>query len=185
MHHATPYQRHRKKWIDCERCDLCNGRSRVVLARGKLPAPILFIGEAPGASEDVLGKPFVGPAGKLLDTIIERAIDGQHDYAMTNLIACIPKGDDGKKTKEPPEYAIEECAPRVAQFIYLCQPKVIVCVGKLASKWVPKIVSERTPTTYNCVDIIHPAAILRMPVDRKSLAVQRSIVIIEDAIVDL
>jgi uracil-DNA glycosylase len=63
----------------------------VVLCRGRLPCDVLFVGEAPGVSEDVLGRPFVGPAGKLLDTIVERALDGQYDCAMTNLVACIPK----------------------------------------------------------------------------------------------
>lgn len=145
------YQRHRKKWIDCKRCDLCESRTKVVLGpqkHGRIPAPILFIGEAPGASEDVIGYPFIGPAGKLLDIIIERAIDGQHDYAMTNLIACIPKDDEGKKTKEPPDYAIKECQPRLIEFINMCSPDLIVCVGKLATKYVPCYAMEDNTTRH-------------------------------------
>ncbi len=84
------YTNYRAKWKDCQRCKSSNSRTEIVLARGKVPAPILFIGEAPGASEDALGKPFIGPAGKVLDDIITVALDGQYDYALTNLVACYP-----------------------------------------------------------------------------------------------
>ncbi len=179
----TPYQRHKKQWSNCKGCLLYKHRKRVVLARGKIPAEILFIGEAPGASEDVLGRPFVGPAGKLLDRIIDRAIDGQHDYALTNLVACIPK-EDGKKAGEPPEEAIEACASRLLEFSKICDPLVTICVGRLAAKWVPGILTEENITEV-FVEIIHPAAILRMDVSQQGLAVQRAIVTIEDAVVDL
>lgn len=69
----TPWQSHVARWKDCRRCCLCDGRKTVVLARGKIPCDVLFIGEAPGDSENVLGQPFIGPAGKLLDEIIREA----------------------------------------------------------------------------------------------------------------
>lgn len=87
----TPYQKHRAKWSDCRRCVLCHRRKRVVLGRGTLPARLLLIGEAPGASEDVIGRAFVGPAGKLLNRILRAAIDFDLSVAMTNLVACVPK----------------------------------------------------------------------------------------------
>ena len=64
---TSSFQQHREKWRDCQSCLLNKCRNRVVMARGKLPSPILFIGEAPGESENVVGLPFVGPAGRLLD----------------------------------------------------------------------------------------------------------------------
>ena len=171
----TPYQRHCKRWKECKRCLLCRERKRVVLARGKIPADVLFVGEAPGASEDVLGKPFIGPAGKLLDRIIEHGIDGQADYALTNLVACIPK-EQGNKMGEPPEAAIEACRPRLKAFIRLCEPKVVVAVGKLAKTHLGDLAD---------VSIVHPAAILRMDPAQKGLAIHRCVVTIADAIVDL
>lgn len=171
--------RHCQKWKNCKRCLLCKKRNRVVLARGMVPAPVLFVGEAPGASEDVLGKPFCGPAGKLLDQIIERAIDAQYDYALTNLVACIPIGADGNKMQEPPEEAIEACKSRLKEFVEMCKPKLIVDVGKLAAKWGP------AKHGVDSIQIIHPAAILRMDVSQRGLAIQRSIVTISDAVDEL
>ncbi len=178
----TPYQKHILRWRKCKRCLLCKKRKRVVLLRGMVPAPILFVGEAPGASEDVLGRPFVGPAGKLLDQIIERAIDAQHDYALTNLVACIPVGADGSKTHKPPEEAIEACAPRLRELIKLCKPQLIIPVGKLASKWLLPYLAA---SGRQYADITHPAAILRMDVSQKGLAIQRCIVTISDAVDEL
>lgn len=71
----TPFQKHKLRWQSCERCDLCQTRDKTCLVRGKLPADVLFVGEAPGPSEDVIGQPFIGPAGHLLDEIIAEAID--------------------------------------------------------------------------------------------------------------
>ncbi len=175
----TPYQKHKKRWVNCKKCDLHKRRKRVVLARGKIPADILFIGEAPGASEDVLGKPFVGPAGKLLDQIIERSLDGHWDYALTNLVACIPLDENGRKMGEPSEEYIEACRPRLDEFVALCKPKAIIRVGKLADKW--------TPIVSGCheASILHPAAILRMDLSQRGLAVRRCIVTISDAVDNL
>jgi DNA polymerase len=162
-----------------------------------VPSPILFIGEAPGVSEDLLGKPFCGPAGKLLDKIIERGIDGQWDYALTNLVACIPIDEEGNKTQEPSEEAIEACAPRLREFVRLCKPRLIVLVGKLAKKRTvgasqfrlddkplqPEWMDRNEFMWFT--DIIHPAAILRMDISQRGLAIQRSIVAISDAIEEL
>ncbi|MEK0326406.1 MAG: uracil-DNA glycosylase family protein, partial [Nitrosopumilus sp.] len=126
---AMTWKEHRAKWIDCSLCSLCKRRRKVVLARGKVPCDVLFIGEAPGASEDSLGSPFVGPAGHLLDQMIEDALDmtspDQADLpaidsgpriAFTNLIACIPKDEDGNKISsgdDIPLESIEACSERL------------------------------------------------------------------------
>lgn len=192
----TGYEAHRRKWSNCKRCALSAFRSRIVLSRGsKLPAPILFIGEAPGPSEDALGLPFIGPAGKLLDRIIEVAIDGRFDYAMTNVVACIPRESTGEKFKEPPPEAVKACEPRLVEFVQLCKPRLIVLLGKIPKKyiygeaqlgksgkradWLPKTEHLRF------LELIHPSAIKRMDVSQQGLAIQRCVVALEDAIAEL
>jgi len=171
----TPYQKHKLKWSRCTKCLLCTTRRKVVLARGKIPASVLFIGEAPGVSEDVLGTPFIGPAGKLLDRMITKA--GLMDYCMTNLICCIPRGEDGDKTAEPPEEAILACQERLKEIIVFSNPQAIVCVGKLSQKWVPKMTIKFPP---KMIGIVHPAAILRADIAQRGLAIQQVVVALTD-----
>ena len=172
----TPYKRFQKRWNNCTDCFLCKKRNKIVLLRGKVPCSVLFIGEAPGVSEDLLGKPFVGPAGKLLDKIIKEATDSK-DYALTNLVACIPKNEEGNKVSEPSEECIKACQERLQATVALCRPKVIVQVGKLAKKWVPKLLGNG----FSYVTIVHPAAILRADPMQRQLTIQRSIVMVRDA----
>ena len=170
------FQTHKDKWSGCQRCDLHQARTRVVLARGKLPADILFIGEAPGASEDVLGKPFVGPAGKLLDRMIKDAT-ARLDLrvAITNLICCIPK-DKGSKIGEPPPEAIKACKPRLKEFVRIASPKLVVLVGKLARCQGLDVVPANLPL---CT-IAHPAYLLRLEIARRGLAIQRETITLSD-----
>ncbi len=177
----TPYQRHRKRWSNCTKCLLFKQRRRIVLARGTIPADVVFIGEAPGPSENVIGRPFVGPAGKLHDRIVNAALPEGCTCAHSNLVACFPREAKEDGTNEPPEEAIEACAPRLREFVRLCKPKLIVLVGKLARKRVPwECVESRL-----WVEIIHPAAILRLDISQRSLAVRRSIVAIADAVEEI
>jgi len=179
---TTRYQKHCQRWRDCAKCSLYTQRKQVVLAGGIVPAPILFIGEAPGESENVIGRPFVGPAGKLLHQIIDEVVDGQYNYAFTNLIACIPKDEQGNKVTEPSEESIKACAIRLQEFVSLCQPKLIVRVGKLAEKWVKEVIGHERSEEYYYRDIIHPAAILRSDISQQGLAIQRATVALEDAV---
>lgn len=176
----SSYQRFRQRWGNCKRCPLHKTRNKIVLCRGKVPAEILFIGEAPGLSEDVLGQPFVGPAGHLFQRIIDKAIDAQFDYCLTNLICCIPL-EDGKKVLEPTKESITACQPRMKEFINLVHPKLVVRVGKLSSKNIGGKLLAGIPT----IDLVHPAAILRMEPAQQGLAIQRCIVSLEDAVADL
>lgn len=181
----TRWQAHVQKWSNCEECLLCQRRSRVVLARGKIPCDILFIGEAPGVSEDVLGRPFAGPAGALLDQIVERAIGDKYRIAFTNLVGCIPLGEDNSKTEEPPKEAILACSPRLVEMICLSKPRAVVKVGKLAVKWMPHDVLGDTLLEYRETEIVHPAAILRMDISQKGLVIQRCVVTLEDLVSEL
>ena len=184
---ASKYIQHKEQWNGCIECELCERRKNVVLCRGELPANILFIGEAPGPAEDVIGQPFVGPAGQLLDSMIVEAkmeLDDLHNYlscAFTNLVACIPKGEDGKKFAEPDKSSIESCAPRLDEIYRIANPYNVVCVGRLAEKWVPKLINREQVTICS---IIHPAAILRMDASQKGLAIQRTTIAIRDVFLD-
>jgi len=178
----TPYESHVLHWQACKLCPLCDTRKHVVLVRGRLPCDTLFVGEAPGESEDVLGSPFRGPAGHLLDLIIERALEGSEArprIALTNLVACIPR-DGADKAAEPPPKAIRACADRLNELVQIADPKIIIGVGKLAENWLPKLLS---PTYVDChtVNIVHPAAILRAPVVSRGLLAQRCEVVLASA----
>lgn len=190
---AMTWNAHVAKWGHCERCDLCQGRKRVCLARGNIPADVLFLGEAPGASEDVLGSPFVGPAGQLLDDWVADSGMGQWACCFTNLTACIPLGEDGNKTAEPSPESIMACQPRLKELITMCQRgspdcaglQLVVCVGTLASKWATSYRIELGLTATKLLDIVHPAATMRAPVAQKSLLMQRNMVALRNAAAEM
>ena len=175
----SAWTEHVAKWKDCTNCPLCQQRDQICLARGSLPADIVFIGEAPGASEDAIGQPFKGPAGKLLDQIIERAYSRVIPTTFTNLVACFPREAKERGDNEPEREEIEACHSRLVEFINIAQPKLIVCVGALATKYVNHDDNVR------CVDIVHPAAIIRMPLAQQQMAVQKSIVVLRNAVEDM
>ena len=168
---------HKEKWSDCTLCDLCEQRKKVVLLKGKIPCDILFVGEAPGQSEDVLGKPFVGPGGHLLDKMIAQTLGDDFRLAFTNLVGCIPKDDDGNKMKEPSNKSIKACGERIREIVNLTKPEVIVSVGKLPKKWLDKVIPHREIPS---VQIIHPAAIVRADVSQQGLAIQRTEIALRD-----
>ena len=189
----TPYQTHKRRWENCTKCPYCERRKRVVLARGSLPCDVLFIGEAPGVSEDVVGKPFVGPAGKLLNYVIRESFYRGCTYALTNLVACIPKGDEGYKVQEPEPSWIKACIPRLQDLVRIANPKTVVLVGNLAQRYIPnqamfggkwdpgsKTYHRNGAPRIRFEAIIHPAAILRMDVSQKGLAIQRTIATLRD-----
>lgn len=186
----TPLQQWIAEWKDCKRCPLHKTRTQVVHGRGTIPSDrldlcqVLFIGEAPGDSEDVTGQPFSGPAGFLLDDVIQQAVPLDVLYAVTNLVGCIPRNEEGRKSGEPDYEEIDACKPRLEKFVRLCDPKLIVTVGKLAMEYTePGIrTSVKLHKTIPMVNITHPAAILRMPFLGRGLAVRRCVVQISKAV---
>lgn len=203
----TKLQTFIEHWENCQECELSRVRNKIVIGRGSVPADIVLLGEAPGASEDTLGSPFVGPAGKLLDYMIRQAMVSAGKsvtYAMTNLVCCIPKDEDDNKTSEPPDEAVKACQPRLREFIELCNPRLLVAVGACARDWLEptykhglklnKRVSLTLPSMlsrhpgiendnyYFTVDITHPAAILRANYAQKGFLLMRSSVILKNAI---
>ena len=113
---------------DCRACSLCQQRKQAVLGVGDRQADWLFIGEGPGAEEDVKGEPFVGQAGKLLDNMLA-ALDLKRDSKVyiANAVKCRPPGN---RTPEAAEMAA--CRPFLERQIALIKPKIIVLLGKAA-----------------------------------------------------
>lgn len=192
----TPWQLFKAEYENCELCELAKVRRRIVIAKGSLPATVLFVGEAPGPSENHVGIPFCGPAGHLLDKMVERT---EHNTGKTlskcytNLICCIPKSEDtSKKFAQPPAYAVKACSKRLLEFVKLCQPELLVLVGQLAIKYMPfcqeNLWELGLPKIPARAEIMHPAAILRMKQDQPEamkLEVRRSIIILEEAFANL
>ena len=174
---------HVVQWKDCHQCPLGDQRSSIVLARGTVPCDVLFIGEAPGTSEDAMGVPFVetAPAGNLMNQIIERALHKSITYALTNIVACFPReAKMFSNNHQPTPDEIRACRPRLTEFVNIARPRLVVRVGQLATAWVDYVSGVRY------VDIIHPSYILvRMPLAQRQMAVNKSIVVIRSAVEDM
>jgi DNA polymerase len=114
---------------ECRACDLCKQRKQAVLGVGHPTAPWLFVGEGPGADEDELGEPFVGQAGKLLDSMLAAigCARGREVY-IANVVKCRPPGN-----RTPTHEEALACAPFLDRQIELIAPKLIVALGKTAA----------------------------------------------------
>ncbi len=186
----TPIQLHLLQWKDCKRCEYSNTRNKIVLGKGDIPCDILMVGEAPGPSEDMLGLPFIGKAGKILDRIINKVFGPvekrKYRIAYNNIVACIPLIREGEHEKEEPDaHCIEECKPRLEEFIRIASPRLIVAVGKLSMEWLDK--KYKHSIKYGSIPIVtiqHPASILRMPAPAQPTAEHRAKVIIASAVTE-
>ena len=148
----------------CENCDLCRTRTNVVFGVGNKDAKVMFIGEGPGEQEDLKGQPFVGPAGKLLDDMMSIIdLDRTNSY-IANIVKCRPP-----MNRDPMETEQEACVPYLYEQIRLVNPKIIVCLGRIAAM---KLIREdfritREHGTWTQKDGIwmtamyHPSALLR------------------------
>jgi uracil-DNA glycosylase family 4 len=113
----------------CTACGLCRGRQRAVPGVGDVAADWLFIGEAPGSEEDAKGEPFVGQAGRLLDSMLAAlGLDRRDNVYIANVLKCRPPNN---RAPEPAE--VEACRPYLERQIDLIQPGIIVALGKSAA----------------------------------------------------
>lgn len=116
---------------------LANAGTNIVISRGNPAAKLLLIGEAPGPQENIKGKPFVGPAGQLLDKILQAAdFDPETDIYITNSVFRMPPGDDGKSFRKPNDKEIEFYRPFVFEIVRLMDPLVILLTGNVACQSV-------------------------------------------------
>lgn len=113
----------------CTGCTLCQTRHNVVFGVGNREADIMFIGEGPGEQEDLQGIPFVGPAGQLLDQMLSIIDIDRTNCYIANIVKCRPP-----RNRDPEEAEQNACIDYLRNQIALVNPKVIVCLGRIAAK---------------------------------------------------
>lgn len=127
----------RLKNLDCKRCELGNLDNKVVVYRGSLNAQIMLVGEAPGLKEDQTGRPFVGPAGALLDKIMASiSLDTEKDLYISNICKCRPIApkSSGKQNFTPDATHHAICKVHLNREIELLDPKIIIACGLTSAK---------------------------------------------------
>lgn len=196
------WEQHKNNWKNCTNCPLYTYRHNIVLLRGSVPADVLFVGEAPGNSDDVLGKPFSGPIGKYLDQIAEEASEAAREwlgreravftFAYTHLVACVPK-EEGK-WRNPNQAELEECYSRFKETLKLVQPFAIVELGKTVTKFLKnKNLPELSPTykNYPARSLIHsasihdPMTIANSALEVRGILHQNAVVVVRDVLIDI
>ena len=156
---------------DCRRCKLWPLRTNLVFGVGNPAAELMFVGEAPGADEDLRGEPFVGRAGQLLTDIIERGMGmPRSEVYICNVIKCRPPGN---RNPEPDEVAA--CEPFLLRQIEIVRPRVIVGLGTFAVQALLKVKTPISKLRGNWHELrgirmmptFHPAYLLRNPADKR------------------
>jgi len=151
----------------CKKCRLCDTRTKTVPGQGHPSPEIMFVGEGPGADEDLQGLAFVGRAGQLLTKIIEAMGLTREEVFIGNIVKCRPPDN---RVPEPDE--MEKCLPYLKEQIAILKPKVIICLGATAVKGlfgpdlegITKIRGQwRTYEGIDTMPTYHPAYLLRNP----------------------
>ena len=148
----------------CENCRLCKMRTHTAFGEGNRAAEIMLVGEGPGREEDIQGRPFVGPAGKLLDRMLAAVGFQREDVYIANVVKCRPPNN-----RNPEDDEAAACLPYLRGQYALIRPKIVLCMGAIATKhlydrearitrvrgtWLKKGDTWFLPT-------YHPAALLR------------------------
>jgi len=158
---------------DCTRCKLhALGRRQIVFGVGNPEADLMFVGEAPGADEDIQGFPFVGRAGQLLTKIIEAIDLKREDVYIANVIKCRPPGN-----RNPEQDEVETCEPFLFRQIDVIKPKVIVALGTFAARALLRTldpISRLRGRVYDyrgakLIPTFHPAYLLRNPASKREV----------------
>lgn len=153
-----------KQCSTCTCCQLCKTRTNVVFGFGNRSADIMFVGEGPGEQEDIQGKPFVGPAGKLLDDMLSIIDLNRQNTYIANVVKCRPPHN-----RDPLDVEQDACIGYLRNQVSLIQPKIIVCLGRVAAKRIldPEFRITRDHGTWIerggvwMTAIYHPSALLR------------------------
>ena len=166
-----------KNKIEKSECSLRDIATNLVFSDGNYNAKIMIIGEAPGAEEDKVGKPFVGQAGKLLDKMLKCIfLDRIKNFYITNMVFWRPPGN-----RIPNNQEINICLPLVKEHIKIINPQLIILLGNIAAKslletdkGITKIrgklffyVDNESNLKIETVPIFHPAYLLRNPIEKK------------------
>lgn len=151
----------------CTRCELAHGRTRVVIGTGIAPSPVIFVGEAPGALEDLQGEPFMGAAGRYFDSLLERHEILRSEVFVTNVVACRPPANRTPRARE-----VAAHAPWLEEQLRLVAPRLIVTLGRAALSYflpgakVTEVSGQPQQITWQdqrrtLLPLFHPAAALR------------------------
>ncbi len=153
--------------LRCTACPLAARRTNVVFGEGVLDSPVMFVGEGPGEQEDLQGRPFVGPAGQLLDRMLAAVgLSREKNAVICNIVKCRPPGN-----RTPTVAEGEKCLPFLRAQVDIVRPRIIVCLGATA---VRHIISPDARITrvrgqwaerkgFWITATYHPAALLRDP----------------------
>ena len=155
--------------MQCNRCALADTRTNLVFGVGPEDAEVLFVGEGPGQQEDLLGEPFVGPAGKLLDEMLSIIGLGRHNCYIANIVKCRPP-----QNRDPSIDEQNACIDWLRMQTRLLRPKIIVCLGRIAAM---KLIRDDFRITkehgvwfeksgIQFMAMYHPSALLRDPSKR-------------------
>ncbi len=161
---AEALERLRHTLGDCQRCKLSGGRTNIVFGEGNPAAEVMFIGEGPGRDEDVQGRPFVGEAGKLLTSLINKMGFERDEVYIGNIVKCRPRNN-----RDPEEDEIASCMPFIKGQAHIIRPKAIIVLGRIAAH---TLLETNTPisrlrgkfTEFEGIPVMptfHPAYLLR------------------------
>ena len=159
---------------DCRGCPLYREATQAVFGEGGERAHVMLIGEQPGDSEDLAGKPFVGPAGKVLDEALDIAGIPRAEAYVTNVVKHFKFTRRGKRRihDKPTRYEVEACRPWLANELELVSPTIVVVLGATAAQSLlgstVRVTKERgiereTPLAKHTFATVHPASVLRAP----------------------
>ncbi len=163
-----------KQAKDCRNCDLWKCGTQTVFGEGNAHARLLFVGEQPGDKEDLEGRPFVGPAGNLLNTAFEQAGIDRNEVYVTNAVKHFKWEPRGKRRihKKPNAAEVAACRPWLDGEIAAIQPEIVVCLGATAAQAIMgksfRVTRQRgellrSPEGYTVIATVHPSSILRAP----------------------
>ena len=153
--------------LQCRQCGLCETRHNVVFGVGNPHAKVMFVGEDPGENEDLQGEPFVGRAGKLLDTMLDAVdLSRQRNIYIANIVKCRPP-----QNRDPQPGEQEACIGWLRNQFAIMRPKIVVCLGRIAGMKLMNPNMRITKEHGQFIDkkgtlmmaTLHPAALLRNP----------------------
>jgi len=159
---------------NCTRCELHNLKTNTVFGSGPTDAKLMFVGEAPGETEDLSGVPFVGKAGKLFDKFLFAVDINRSDVYITNILKCRPP-----KNRDPLPEEQDMCISWLREQVRLIRPKLIVCLGRISAMRLIKpdfkITQEHgiwfEKGGYQMCAVYHPSLLLRDPHKREDMLI--------------
>jgi DNA polymerase len=167
----------------CRACDLWRTGTQTVFGEGRPRSEVMMVGEQPGDREDIEGRPFVGPAGRVLDDALEQAgIDRDLVY-VTNVVKHFKWRPRGKRRihQKPNMEEINACRPWLEAELEVVQPHILVCLGSVAAQALLgrqfRVTRERgrfvdSPLADRVIATVHPSSILRAPDDTRAAALE-------------